>query len=195
LLAIIAVALIPILTPDLGAASRQTRQTQLAEHHLIVHLTRHTQSALRPPRIKAPTVDLMYAMSSLADGSTADGPDRATVNTAAITPAAAAVHHPRIIWMQVTAYCPCKRCCGPNAHGITASGKPVTANGGVFVAADTDLLPLGVHVIVPGYNGQNPVEVIDRGSAIKGNRLDVFFPTHEQAMAWGRQWLAVTVME
>jgi len=35
----------------------------------------------------------------------------------------------------VTAYCPCARCCGSWADGITASGRPVTANGGRFVAA------------------------------------------------------------
>ena len=31
---------------------------------------------------------------------------------------------PRIIKMEVTAYCPCKKCCGPNAQGLTASAYP-----------------------------------------------------------------------
>jgi 3D (Asp-Asp-Asp) domain-containing protein len=96
--------------------------------------------------------------------------------------------------MEVTAYCPCTKCCGPHASGTTASGKPVSYNAGRFVAADTRILPFGSKVIVPGYT-QTPVEVIDRGSAIRGNHLDVFFSTHEQAVKWGRQWIPVTVLD
>ncbi len=101
----------------------------------------------------------------------------------------------RRVWMEVTAYCPCPRCCGSNAHGMTASGKTVQFNGGHFVAADTDRLPFGTHVVVPGYDDGQSVEVIDRGAAIKGNRLDVFFESHEAARAWGRQWVWVEVGE
>jgi len=35
--------------------------------------------------------------------------------------------------------------------------------------------------------------VIDRGGSIKGNRLDVFFPTHQQAVDWGRRWVQVSI--
>lgn len=101
----------------------------------------------------------------------------------------------RIIWLEVTAYCPCVKCCGPDAVGITASGKPVDYNGGAFVAADADLFPFGAKLSVPGYHDGKTVEVIDRGSAIKGVKVDVFFPTHEQAEEWGRQWVAVKVEE
>jgi 3D (Asp-Asp-Asp) domain-containing protein len=103
--------------------------------------------------------------------------------------------HVRVVRMLVTAYCPCKICCGPNAHGVTASGKPVSYNDGHFVAADTRSLPFGTQLLIPGYDNDNPVPVIDRGGAIKGNRLDVFFPTHEQAREWGRRWVMVTVMD
>ena len=92
--------------------------------------------------------------------------------------------------MVVTAYCPCTRCCGPNAQGITASGRPVSANGGRFVAADRDL-PFGTMLAIPGYNNGRPVEVLDRGGAIKGNRLDVFFATHHEARQWGVRRLRV----
>jgi 3D (Asp-Asp-Asp) domain-containing protein len=37
--------------------------------------------------------------------------------------------------------------------------------------------------------------VLDRGGAIKGNKLDVFFPTHAEALKWGRQRIAVTVLD
>ena len=100
-----------------------------------------------------------------------------------------------IIWMEVTAYCPCTKCCGEQAAGITASGKTVRHNDGRFVAADTRLLPFGTELSIPGYHGGQAVPVLDRGGAIKGNRLDVYFPTHQEALNWGRQRLAVTVIE
>jgi 3D (Asp-Asp-Asp) domain-containing protein len=104
------------------------------------------------------------------------------------------IHKPRVIMMEVTAYCACPKCCGPNARGITASGKLINYNGGKFVAADTTVLPFGTKLMIPGYDG-TPVEVIDRGGAIKGNKLDVFFPTHEAARKWGRQHVAVTIVD
>jgi 3D (Asp-Asp-Asp) domain-containing protein len=106
---------------------------------------------------------------------------------------AAPVAH--VVWMEVTAYCPCTKCCGPNARGMTASGKEVSYNGGAFVAADTDHYAFGTQFSIPGYHDGQSVEVIDRGSAIKGDHLDVFFPTHEQALQWGRQRLPVTLVQ
>jgi 3D (Asp-Asp-Asp) domain-containing protein len=103
-------------------------------------------------------------------------------------------HKTHTILMEVTAYCSCRKCCGPNAMGLTASGKDVSYNDGKFVAADTSVLPFGTKLQIPGYDAQ-PVEVIDRGSAIKGHKLDVFFPTHEEALKWGRQMIQVTVVE
>jgi 3D (Asp-Asp-Asp) domain-containing protein len=101
--------------------------------------------------------------------------------------------HRRIVKMLVTAYCPCPKCCGANASGITASGKLVTYNGGQFVAADSSL-PFGTKLVIPGYSNGS-VEVLDRGGAIRGNHLDVFFPTHQQALEWGRRTVEVTVLD
>jgi 3D (Asp-Asp-Asp) domain-containing protein len=101
----------------------------------------------------------------------------------------------RTMIMEVTAYCPCVRCCGPRAQGLTASGRRVSFNGGRFVAADTRLLKFNTKLLIPGYADNSAVQVVDRGGAIKGNKLDVFFPTHEEARRWGRQKLLVTVIE
>jgi 3D (Asp-Asp-Asp) domain-containing protein len=101
---------------------------------------------------------------------------------------------PRTMTMEVTAYCPCKKCCGKHARGITASGLKVTHNRGLFVAADT-VLPFHTKLIIPGYASDHAVPVLDRGGAIKGNRIDVFFPTHEQARQWGRRTVEVTILE
>jgi 3D (Asp-Asp-Asp) domain-containing protein len=100
---------------------------------------------------------------------------------------------PQTMRMLVTVYCPCALCCGACADGQTASGKSIHHHASLFVAADTRVLPFGVNVSVPGYYDGLPVPVLDRGSRIKGNRLDVFFLSHERARRWGRKWLAVTV--
>ena len=102
---------------------------------------------------------------------------------------------PRVVWMEVTAYCPCKKCCGPKAQGITASGKRINFNDGFFVAADKDVFDFHTRLQIPGYANGRPVPVLDRGGAIKGNKLDVFFPTHAEAVKWGRQKIAVTVVD
>lgn len=103
--------------------------------------------------------------------------------------------HARTIWLQVTAYCPCKKCCGPGAKGLTASGRSIRYNDGQFVAADTRVLPFGTKLIIPGYANETPVQVIDRGGAIKGYHIDLFFPTHEQAKEWGVKWMQVQVVD
>ncbi|MEX0653630.1 MAG: 3D domain-containing protein [Phycisphaeraceae bacterium] len=97
--------------------------------------------------------------------------------------------------MTVTAYSPDEQSCGEWADGWTASGYSVWTNGMKLVAADTSMLPFGTLVSIPGYNNGQPVQVLDRGGAIKGNRLDVLYPTHDRALQWGRQRLEITVWE
>ena len=101
----------------------------------------------------------------------------------------------RQMLMEVTAYCPCKKCCGPRAQGITASGRHVSYNNGRFVAADTSVLKFNTNLIIPGYANNKPVKVLDRGGAIKGHKLDVYFHSHQEARKWGRQKLWVTVID
>lgn len=100
----------------------------------------------------------------------------------------------KTISMIVTAYSPDARSCAPFDDGITASGYSVATNGGNLIAADKRF-KYGTLLSVPGYNHNLPTPVLDRGGAIKGNRLDVLYPTHEIAREWGRQRLDVVVWE
>ena len=144
----------------------------------------------------APTPMLAAATAPIAAASTHSAVDfDALADSAAPAAAVETVAAPRTILLEVTAYCPCKLCCGPQAQGITASGKLVSYNNGRFVAADTSVLPFGTQLIIPGYADEKAVEVIDRGGAIKGNKLDVYFDDHYVALQWGRQWIEVTVAD
>jgi 3D (Asp-Asp-Asp) domain-containing protein len=93
--------------------------------------------------------------------------------------------------MRVTAYCPCPICCGRLAQGRTANGHLIR-QGERFVAADKKY-PFGTELIVPYYNNGKPIKVIDRGGAIKGNCLDLFFDDHNKAVKWGVKFLDVKV--
>lgn len=106
-----------------------------------------------------------------------------------------AVRPARVLWMTVTAYSPDRRSCGKWADGKTASLHSVWTNAMKLVAADPAVLPLGSMISVPGYDGGRVVPVLDKGGAIKGSRLDVLFPTHETARAWGVKRVPVVVWE
>ncbi len=99
---------------------------------------------------------------------------------------AAAYTEPNYIIMNVSAYCPGPCCCGRFADGITASGAKAV---GKIVAAPPDM-PFGTVLEIPGYGR---CRVQDRGGAITGNKIDVLFPTHQEALEWGRQYLMVKV--
>ena len=87
---------------------------------------------------------------------------------------------------KVTGYCSCARCCGKST-GITASGTVATA--GRTIAADTSQFSFGSKVVINGHT----YTVEDRGGAIRGNRIDIFFSSHSKALDWGVRYCDVYV--
>lgn len=101
----------------------------------------------------------------------------------------------KVVVMKVTGYSPDNRSCGEFADGQTATLHSVWTNAMRLVAADPEVLPYGSMITVPGYAADQVVPVLDCGGAIKGARLDLLFPTHERALAWGVRTIRVTVWE
>ncbi|MEX2581331.1 MAG: 3D domain-containing protein [Verrucomicrobiales bacterium] len=110
------------------------------------------------------------------------------------------------IVLEATGYCKCGECCGWKRNlllqpvyaygpqkgkrkkvGQTASGTKAKRG---TIAADTSVFPFGTRMKIPGY-GRGTVE--DRGGAIKGHKIDLFFKTHKQALEWGRKTVTVEV--
>lgn len=89
----------------------------------------------------------------------------------------------KTLYMEISCYSPTVAECDGDPL-TTASGQKVRVGG---IAADLRVLPFGSLVIVPGYNNGEPCEVIDTGSAIKGNKLDVFLWSTDAAIHWGRR--------
>jgi len=87
---------------------------------------------------------------------------------------------------RVTAYCPCPICCGKWSDGITASGT--LAKAGRTIAADRAMWNIGTCLEIPSV-GKRIVE--DTGSAIIGNRIDVYFNSHDEALQFGVKLLPV----
>lgn len=97
----------------------------------------------------------------------------------------------QLVRMRVTGYCSCPKCCGKYSDGKTASSHRIR-RGDVFVAADKHYR-FGTEMVIPGYNHARAVEVLDRGRVIKGNRLDLYFDSHQKAKKWGVKYLDVLV--
>lgn len=97
--------------------------------------------------------------------------------------------------IEATAYCSCAKCCGEWAskrpHGIVYTASGAEAVEGVTVAADKSKYPFGTVLYIEGL-GERIVQ--DVGGAIKGNRVDVYFNNHEDALAFGRQTLNAYVV-
>lgn len=84
---------------------------------------------------------------------------------------------------------------GPNhpEYGITYSGVVVKRDLYSTVAADLNVFPIGTILFIPEYGFG---VVADKGGAIKGNRVDLFFNTVDDVYAqWGKKELDVYVIE
>jgi len=95
----------------------------------------------------------------------------------------------RVLRMVATAYDPGPASCGRYASGYTAIGMKATKG---VIAVDPRVIPLGSRVFVEGYG---PAVAGDVGGAIKGNKIDVCFPTRREALQWGRRTVRVTIYE
>lgn len=78
---------------------------------------------------------------------------------------------------------------GRTATGTWAKRNP---NGYSTIAVDPRVIPLGTKVYVEGY-GLAIAE--DVGSAIKGNRVDVFMNTYSQTISWGVRYVKVYILK
>lgn len=60
------------------------------------------------------------------------------------------------------------------------------------VAVDPRVIPMGSRLYIEGYGY---AKALDIGSAIRGNRIDLFFDSHSQAVRWGRRYVKVYILE
>ncbi|SOC43704.1 3D domain-containing protein [Ureibacillus acetophenoni] len=93
------------------------------------------------------------------------------------------------ITVEATAYtATCEGCSGITATGINLKENPDAK----VISVDPSIIPLGSKVYVEGYG-----EAIagDTGGAIKGNRIDVFVPSKQDAINFGVKQLKVKILD
>ena len=83
---------------------------------------------------------------------------------------------------QATAYC---------VYGITKSGVEVCSG---IVAADPDVIPLGSMIYVDSPDMGGIYQVLDTGRLIKGKIIDIYIPSYERCMEFGRRNIKIQVL-
>ena len=109
-------------------------------------------------------------------------PSQPTTTTPAVSGSAGG----RVMTMESTAYSYSEA----GASYFTASGTDLRANP-MAIAVDPSVIPLGTLVEVQGYG---VALALDTGGAIKGNIIDVHFPTVAQCKVWGRRMVQVRIL-
>nr|WP_034671099.1 3D domain-containing protein [Ectobacillus panaciterrae] len=78
-------------------------------------------------------------------------------------------------------------------YGITYSGVHVKRDLYSTIAADLNVFPIGTVLFIPGYGYG---VVADKGGAIKGNSLDLYYETVQEVYKqWGKKELKVYVIK
>ena len=93
--------------------------------------------------------------------------------------------------LEATGYYPGPECTYPFDDGFTATGD-VAGRESVAIDDKNGPLRMGQRIWVEGYG---PGKCNDRGSAIKGWKIDLCFETYEEAKEWGRKLVKVYILE
>ncbi|MGB9638765.1 MAG: 3D domain-containing protein, partial [bacterium] len=76
-----------------------------------------------------------------------------------------------------------------NVGYYTATGHRVRKG---IVAVDPSVIPLGTKLYIQGYGY---AVALDKGSAIKGNRIDLYFENYNDVINWGRRRVKVFILK
>ncbi|MFD4931126.1 ubiquitin-like domain-containing protein [Peribacillus butanolivorans] len=92
------------------------------------------------------------------------------------------------IYVSSTAYtASCKGCSGVTSTGVDLKSNPDAK----IIAVDPSVIPMGSKVYVEGYGY---AVAADKGGAIRGNRIDVFFSSKNDAYRWGVKKVKIRVL-
>ncbi len=159
-----------------AAAEAQRRSSQLTAQARRQHDDPPVPSAIAPEAPGTTTVAVSAAatvessparLEAVSQGATATAPAPAGPPPSGTT-----------LTVYATGYC---------LTGTTATGLPVAPG---VVAVDPTVIPLGTRMSIPGY-GQGIAA--DTGGAIKGNRIDVWFASCQDALAFTRS-VTITIL-
>lgn len=156
-------------TKRLAAQEAQARRTEAATSATLAALeTARREQAAQLAAFRAERSSNSAAISSLE----ADARDLAAAPTRAVSEAG------RTLTVSATGY---------SLKGRTSTGVSV---GYGVVAVDPGVIPLGTKMTIPGY-GEGVAA--DTGGAVVGAKIDLWFPTRAEALAWGTRTVSITL--
>ncbi|KMY32593.1 peptidoglycan-binding protein [Lysinibacillus xylanilyticus] len=159
-------------TPEATAPSTSKTAAKVHTPEATAPSTSNTASKVHTPEATAPSTS-----KTAAKVHTPEATAPSTSKTAA-----------KEITVEASAYtASCEGCTGITATGINLKTNPNAK----VISVDPAIIPLGSKVYVEGYG-----EAIagDTGGAIKGNRIDVFIPSQQDAINFGVKKLKVTIL-
>lgn len=169
-------------------AEKEAKAAEVAKAAEAEKASKEAAQAQQKAQAEAATQASTQAAKSAASSSssqttqTSEQPKQAPAAPAPSTPTTSG----RTMQMESTGY----SCAESVNTFFTAMGIDLRQNPQV-VAVDPSVIPLGSMVEVSGYG----IAIAgDTGGAIKGNIIDVHFPTVEQCIQWGRRSVTVTVI-
>jgi 3D (Asp-Asp-Asp) domain-containing protein/septal ring factor EnvC (AmiA/AmiB activator) len=169
--AVTARARLTVATKSLAAQEAQARRTEAATSATLAAL----ESARRE---RAAQLAAFRAEQSSNSASISSLEAEAREVAAAPTPTQGASLAGRTITVTATGY---------SLKGRTSTGVSV---GYGIVAVDPGVIPLGTKMTIPGY-GEGVAA--DTGGSVVGARIDLWFPTHAEALAWGTRTVSITL--
>jgi 3D (Asp-Asp-Asp) domain-containing protein len=78
-------------------------------------------------------------------------------------------------------------------YGDTITSTGTTPIVGSTIAVDPKVIPYGTRVYIPEFNKIFIAE--DCGSAIKGNRIDIFMNSYDECIEWGFRNITIYILE
>jgi 3D (Asp-Asp-Asp) domain-containing protein len=95
----------------------------------------------------------------------------------------------KVLTVNATAYSiSCKKCSGITATGINLKKNPNQK----VISVDPNVIKLGTRVYVEGYGY---AIAADKGTSVKGNKIDVFIPSQRNALKWGSKTVEVKILK
>ena len=99
------------------------------------------------------------------------------------------MHVVKTITVNASAYTVnCKRCSGFTSTGINLKKNPKLK----VISVDPKVIKLGTKVYVEGYGY---AIAADKGSSIKGNKIDILVSSNKAALKWGRRTVKVKILK
>lgn len=163
---------------EIAAAESAARATEASLVRTQAERRSYVASLATQRRLNDRQIAAFVARAQAAQARTAEVTQAAAVDARVTQSDAAARPAPGATTITVTAT-------GYSLSGSTSTGLPV---GWGVAAVDPSVIPLGTHMVVPGYG---VAVAADTGGSIVGSTIDLWFPTVAQANAWGRRTVTI----